>query len=74
MPWVIRLSFADAGRDGNPRWSSLTAFVAEANDLGMIGAEGDTVREVLVHMIEEYARHNGHADFLRERIDAGVGQ
>jgi hypothetical protein len=30
--------------------------------------------EVLVHMIEEYARHNGHADFLRERIDGRVGQ
>jgi uncharacterized damage-inducible protein DinB len=32
------------------------------------------VREVLVHMIEEYARHCGHADFLRERIDGRVGQ
>jgi Protein of unknown function (DUF664) len=26
------------------------------------------------HMIEEYARHDGHADFLRERIDGRVGQ
>jgi hypothetical protein len=32
------------------------------------------LREVMVHMIEEYARHNGHADFLRERIDGRVGQ
>lgn len=31
-------------------------------------------REVLVHMIEEYARHCGHADLLRERIDGRVGQ
>jgi hypothetical protein len=31
-------------------------------------------REVLGHMIQEYARHNGHADFLRERIDGRVGQ
>ena len=31
------------------------------------------VREVLLHMIEEYARHCGHADFLRERIDGRVG-
>jgi uncharacterized damage-inducible protein DinB len=30
-------------------------------------------RWVLVHMIEEYARHNGHADLLRERIDGVVG-
>jgi len=27
----------------------------------------------MVHMIEEYARHNGHADLLRERIDGAVG-
>jgi len=27
------------------------------------------IRWVYVHMIEEYARHNGHADLLRERID-----
>jgi hypothetical protein len=28
---------------------------------------------VLAHMIAEYARHNGHADLLRERIDGAVG-
>jgi hypothetical protein len=32
-----------------------------------------SIRWVLTHMIEEYARHNGHADFLRERIDGGIG-
>ena len=32
-----------------------------------------SVREVLVHMIEEYARHCGHADLIRERIDGVVG-
>jgi hypothetical protein len=32
-----------------------------------------SLREVLVHMIEEYARHNGHADLLRERIDGRIG-
>ncbi|MGC5018371.1 DinB family protein [Micromonospora sp. DT47] len=52
-------------------------FVAEAPDLGVKGHRGDEVislRELLVHMIEEYARHLGHADFLRERIDGRVGQ
>jgi hypothetical protein len=49
-------------------------FVAQAPDLDVVGKEGDVLREVLVHMIEEYARHNGHADFLRERIDGRVGQ
>ena len=32
-----------------------------------------SLRWILVHMIEEYARHNGHADLLRERIDGAVG-
>ena len=32
-----------------------------------------SLRWVLTHMIEEYARHNGHADFLRELVDGGVG-
>jgi hypothetical protein len=34
---------------------------------------GLTARWVLVHMIEEYARHNGHADLLRERVDGAAG-
>jgi hypothetical protein len=59
-------------------WRSEVAFaerfVAEAPDLDLTGSDGTVLREVLVHMIEEYARHNGHADFLRERIDGRVGQ
>jgi uncharacterized damage-inducible protein DinB len=35
--------------------------------------EDVSLRWILVHMIEEYARHNGHADLLRERIDGRVG-
>jgi uncharacterized damage-inducible protein DinB len=31
------------------------------------------IRWIFVHMIEEYARHNGHADFLRETIDGRTG-
>ncbi|MEV5436132.1 DinB family protein [Streptomyces sp. NPDC052682] len=38
----------------------------------MAGAEV-SLRWVFVHMIEEYARHNGHADLLRERIDGVTG-
>jgi uncharacterized damage-inducible protein DinB len=57
-------------------------FVDAARDLGATGtfdaAPGQdgtvSVREVMVHLIEEYARHLGHADFLRERIDGRVGQ
>lgn len=32
------------------------------------------LRWIYVHMIEEYARHNGHADLLRERIDGVTGE
>lgn len=53
-------------------------FVAEAFDLDITGNYFDqaevSLRELLVHMIEEYGRHNGHADFLRERIDGRIGQ
>ena len=49
--------------------------LAGIDDLGQLG-EGKPmpVREVLVHLIREYAQHMGHADLLRERIDGRVGQ
>ena len=37
------------------------------------GREQVSLRWVFLHMIEEYARHNGHADLLRERIDGATG-
>ena len=62
-------------------WREEVAFAEQFtadHDLGFAGrdSEGEPVslRELLVHMIEEYARHNGHADLLRERIDGRVGQ
>ncbi len=39
-----------------------------------VGRDCDCVRELWVHRIEEYARHRGHADLLRERIDGRVGR
>ena len=33
-----------------------------------------SLRWIYLHMIEEYARHNGHADLLRERIDGATGE
>jgi hypothetical protein len=47
------------------------------DDLGvLVGPEDDKpeLRDIVVHMIEEYARHCGHADLLRERIDGRTGQ
>jgi uncharacterized damage-inducible protein DinB len=52
-------------------------FVEEAADLDVAGDDSwrgtVSLRWVLVHLVEEYARHNGHADLLRERIDGAVG-
>jgi uncharacterized damage-inducible protein DinB len=62
--WREEIAFADQ-------------FTAE-HELDFVGSDsaGEPVslRELLVHMIEEYARHNGHADLLRERVDGRVGQ
>jgi uncharacterized damage-inducible protein DinB len=65
-------------------WETWRAEVAHAREIyaglddpgAMVGPEGNQaeVRDVVVHMIEEYARHCGHADLLRERIDGRVGQ
>ena len=62
--WRTEVAFADC-------------FVATAPDLDVAGDEpGEgpvSLRWVLMHLVEEYARHNGHADLLREQIDGQVG-
>jgi len=68
----------DAWRAWREEVSFAEKFVADSPDLGIKGTMRDgtsiALREVLVHMIEEYSRHCGHADLLRERIDGRVGQ
>lgn len=68
----------DAWRAWREEVAFAQKFVADSSDFGIRGTmkDGSTValREVLIHMIEEYARHCGHADLLRERIDGRVGQ
>jgi uncharacterized damage-inducible protein DinB len=68
----------DAWRAWREEVAFAEKFVADSPDLGIKGIMRDgtsiALREVLVHMIEEYARHCGHADLLRERIDGRVGQ
>ena len=44
------------------------------DDTGQRRGETFSLRWIYVHMIEEYARHNGHADLIRERIDGTTGQ
>ncbi|MFW3172646.1 DinB family protein [Geodermatophilus sp. CPCC 206100] len=36
--------------------------------------EEHSLRWILLHLIEEYARHNGHADLIREAIDGATGE
>jgi hypothetical protein len=59
--WRAEIAFADE-------------LLARTPDLATLGRTGQPLRHVLVHMIEEYARHCGHADLLRERIDGRTGQ
>ena len=51
--------------------------IEQAGPLDRVIGDDDgpvTVRWVLQHMLEEYARHNGHADLLREAIDGATGE
>ncbi|GGW25537.1 DinB family protein [Streptomyces xantholiticus] len=62
---VSRGLTADAPLDTPGRLSKDNAAV--------VGEETVSLRWILVHMIEEYARHNGHADLIREGIDGVTG-
>jgi uncharacterized damage-inducible protein DinB len=68
-----------ASRVAASREVTATALAAGADPLGATRAAWDgqgrvSLRWVLTHMIEEYARHNGHADLLRESIDGETGE
>jgi len=73
-PAVVHEAFA--------RWDEEVAFsqrfVGAEPDLGRVFTyrDGETIslRELLLHMVEEYARHCGHADLLRECLDGRTGQ
>ncbi len=49
------------------------AAARQLDDTGIRHGEPCSLRWIYVHMIEEYARHNGHADLIRELIDGAVG-
>ena len=68
---------AQAWRAWREECSFADEFVTAAATLDVTGDDfwrgTVSLRWVLIHMIEEYARHNGHADLLRERIDGAIG-
>jgi hypothetical protein len=53
----------------------IVANAASLDETGIQRSSGMPIslRRITVHMIAEYARHNGHADLLRERIDGATG-
>ena len=53
--------------------SRQTAAIRSLDDTGIRHGQPCSLRWVYVHMIEEYARHNGHADLIREMVDGQVG-
>jgi uncharacterized damage-inducible protein DinB len=68
---MVDAAYTDLAREQ----AATDAVLAEHPNLSeRLGEDGIAVRELLVHRIEEYARHCGHADLLRERIDGRFGQ
>ena len=53
--------------------SRVAAAPLSLDDTGLRDGEPCSLRWIYVHMIEEYARHNGHADLIRELVDGNVG-
>jgi len=53
--------------------SRAAAASHQLDDTGLRRGEPCSLRWIYVHMIEEYARHNGHADLIRELVDGSVG-
>ncbi|HLM97517.1 MAG TPA: DinB family protein [Acidimicrobiales bacterium] len=53
--------------------SRAAAAPRSLDDTGWHDGEPCSLRWIYTHMIEEYARHNGHADLIRELVDGSVG-
>ncbi|WP_240641398.1 DinB family protein [Nocardioides ferulae] len=82
--WEFRTANQDAPDDLFALFDAATAasdaVLAEITDLDHLAArqrrsgERASLRWILLHMIEEYARHAGHADLIRESIDGQTGE
>jgi len=67
--WRAEVDFAERFVTASP---SLDTIGKDRNGVGQ-GEGPISLREVLLEMIHEYARHLGHADLLRQRVDGAVG-
>ncbi|WP_309059505.1 DinB family protein [Streptomyces sp.] len=79
----FRLTDADTWQEAQATWQA-EIDIARRNAAGFAlgdlsrgrsgsGGEPFSLRWIYTHMIEEYARHNGHADLIRERLDGATG-
>ncbi|MFJ6794999.1 DUF664 domain-containing protein [Streptomyces sp. NPDC091268] len=68
---VVDAAYADLERE---QAATDAALAAHPDPGERLGKDRIAVRELLVHRIDEYARHCGHADLLRECVDGRVGQ
>jgi uncharacterized damage-inducible protein DinB len=71
-PAVVREAFANWEREA--QHGREVAAAADLDDQFRAGDHTWSLRSLLLHLIEEYARHNGHADLLREAIDGSTGE
>jgi uncharacterized damage-inducible protein DinB len=53
--------------------SRRAAKAHQLDDTGLRRGQPCSLRWIYLHMVEEYARHNGHADLIRELVDGAVG-
>jgi uncharacterized damage-inducible protein DinB len=85
--WEWRPAAEDTPDELRARWETAVArsrvLVDEALADGGLGrlakrtwpdGRAPSLRWILCHLIEEYARHNGHADLIRESIDGETGE
>ncbi|MFI6906943.1 DinB family protein [Nonomuraea sp. NPDC050394] len=83
--WDFQTAYDDTGATREETFGTWEAEVEHARrieraatslDLTAYNARWEaevSLRMVMLHLIHEYARHNGHADFLREAVDGTVG-
>ncbi|MFF0622758.1 DinB family protein [Streptomyces sp. NPDC004296] len=81
----FQAAFDDAGTTGASAFAAWQEEVAHSRRIERAAESLDltayqprwgedvSLRLIMLHMIHEYARHNGHADFLREGVDGTVG-
>jgi hypothetical protein len=80
--WDWRTAANDSAEDLYTRWRDAVArsrsrfaqALVEGGPARQPTPQAPTLRYILLNMVEDYARHNGHADLIRESIDGLTGQ